>query len=96
MNERRELMIVDTFGTLDEDRWWDKARYDADGTQVELSKEMVRQHYRATGYHDQLMAARKTGRKETEPPIPPLPPEVTQQVTALYVSLYERITGEKW
>ena len=97
MNHRRELMIVDTFGTPDEDRWWDKAKYEADGSQVELSKEMVRQHYRATGYHDKLMAARKAGAtKQTEPPIPALPDDVTKQVTALYVSLYERITGERW
>jgi len=97
MNHRRELMLVDTFGTPDEDRWWDKALYEKDGTQLELSKEMVRQHYRATGYHDELMAARKAGAtKQTEPPIPALPPDVTQQVTGLYVSLFERITGEKW
>lgn len=97
MNHKRELMIVDTFGTLDEDRWWDKARYDADGTQLELSKEMVRQHYRASGYHEKLMAARAAGAtKESEPPIPALPDEVTRQVTALYVDLYERITGQRW
>lgn len=97
MNHRRELMIVDTFGTPDEDRWWDKALYEKDGTQLDLSKEMVRQHYRSTGYHDQLMAARKAGAtKQTEPPIPALPPEVTAQVTRLYVDLFERITGQKW
>jgi phosphoribosylaminoimidazole-succinocarboxamide synthase len=97
MNARRELMIVDTFGTLDEDRWWDKTRYEADGTQLELSKEMVRQHYRSTGYHEKLMAARKAGAtKQSEPPIPALPPEVTAQVTQLYVDLFERITGQRW
>ncbi len=93
MNAHRELMLVDTFGTPDEDRWWDKELADQ-GQQVELSKEMVRQHYRSTGYFDQLMAARKAG--EAEPPIPPLPDEVTKQVTDLYVSLYERITGRGW
>ncbi|HUR69939.1 MAG TPA: phosphoribosylaminoimidazolesuccinocarboxamide synthase [Candidatus Thermoplasmatota archaeon] len=97
MNHRRELMLVDTFGTPDEDRWWDKAAYEKDGSQIDLSKEMVRQHYRSTGYHDQLMAARKAGAtKQTEPPIPALPPHVTADVTKLYVSLYERITGAKW
>jgi phosphoribosylaminoimidazole-succinocarboxamide synthase len=97
MNPHRELMIVDTFGTPDEDRWWDKALYEEKGEMVELSKEMVRQFYRSTGYHEALMAARKAGAtKESEPPIPALPPEVTQQVTDLYVSLYERITGRAW
>ncbi|TFG55707.1 MAG: phosphoribosylaminoimidazolesuccinocarboxamide synthase, partial [Methanomassiliicoccus sp.] len=27
-DEKRQLMIVDTFGTLDEDRWWDAAEYE--------------------------------------------------------------------
>lgn len=97
MNPRRELMLVDTFGTADEDRWWDKALYESKGEMVELSKEMVRQHYRKTGYHDHLMAARKAGAtKDTEPPIPALPREVVAEVTKLYVSLYERITGQNW
>lgn len=97
MNARREIMVVDTFGTLDEDRWWDKALYEKDGAQLELSKEMVRQHYRSTGYHERLMAARRAGAtKETEPPIPALPADVTANVTKLYVDLYERITGQTW
>lgn len=93
MNGQRELMLLDTFGTPDEDRWWDKELYEQ-GQQVELSKEMVRQHYRATGYHENLYAARKAGQEE--PPIPALPDDVTKQVTDLYVSLYERITGRSW
>lgn len=97
MNARRELMVVDTFGTPDEDRWWDKRLLDAEGRQVELSKEMVRRHYRATGYHDQLVAARKAGAtKAAEPPIPALPEHVTREVTQLYVKLYEQITGKRW
>ncbi|HEX2022226.1 MAG TPA: phosphoribosylaminoimidazolesuccinocarboxamide synthase [Candidatus Thermoplasmatota archaeon] len=97
MNAKRELMIVDTFGTPDEDRWWDKKRYEAGGEMVDYSKEFVRQHYRATGYHDKLMAARKAGAtKETEPAIPALPADVTAQVTKLYIDLYERLTGQTW
>ena len=97
MNADRDIMIVDTFGTPDEDRWWDKKLYEADGKQVELSKEFVRQHYRSTGYHDKLMEARKRGAtKADEPPIPPLPDDITRQVTALYVDFYERLTGKKW
>lgn len=94
MNDRRELMVVDTFGTLDEDRWWDKKAYDERGETVELSKEFVRQHYRETGYHEKLYAARKAG--APEPDIPALPDHVTQRVTKLYVDLYERITGKAW
>jgi len=89
---RRELMIVDTFGTADEDRFWDAKEYEQ-GRCVELSKEFVRQYYRGTGYYDALVKARET--KRIEPAIPALPPEVRQQVSELYLNLYERLTGQR-
>jgi len=89
----RRLMIVDTFGTADEDRWWDLAAYEQ-GRQVELSKEFVRQHYRKSGYHAQLYDAREKGR--LEPDIPALPDEVLREVSDLYISLFERLTGGKF
>ena len=49
----RKPVIIDTFGTLDEDRFWDKNDYD-NGQINELSKEMVRQYYRESGYHKKL------------------------------------------
>jgi phosphoribosylaminoimidazole-succinocarboxamide synthase len=87
------LMLVDTFGTADEDRWWDLKMYD-EGKTVELSKEAVRQHYRETGYHDQLMDARRSHLRE--PDIPPLPSGEADKVSQIYISLYERITGGKF
>jgi len=93
MDGERQLMLVDTFGTADEDRFWDLAAYEK-GKQVELSKEFVRQYYRKIGYHKALMDARAAGK--SEPDIPPLPDEVTKQVSDLYVSLFERLTGEKF
>jgi len=92
-DERRELMLVDTFGTADEDRFWDLAAYEK-GQQVELSKELVRQYYRKIGYHERLMAARKAGRPE--PGIPPLPDNVLKEVSDLYISLFERLTGDRF
>ena len=92
-DENRNLMIIDTFGTLDEDRWWDAALYEQ-GKTVELSKELVRQHYRKTGYHAQLMEAREKGL--SEPDIPALPQEVIDEVAKLYGDMYERLTGEKF
>ena len=92
-DDNRNLMIIDTFGTLDEDRWWDAAAYEA-GKIEELSKEMVRQHYRSTGYHAELMEAREKGLPE--PDIPALPQEIIDQVAKLYADMYERITGEKF
>ncbi len=93
MNRERRLMLVDTFGTADEDRFWDFDAYEK-GQQVELSKEFVRQYYRKIGYHQALMDARASGKPE--PDIPPLPADVTKQVSDLYVALFERLTGEKF
>ena len=92
-DKERKLMVVDTFGTLDEDRWWDAEEY-AKGNIVELSKEFVRQYYRETGYHDELYAARDAGKPE--PDIPALPQDIIDRVSKLYVDMYERITGEKF
>ena len=92
-DENRNLMLIDTFGTLDEDRWWDSDEYAA-GNVVELSKEFVRQYYRETGYHAKLMEAREKGLPE--PDIPALPQDIIDRVSRLYVDMYERITGEKF
>ncbi len=92
-DKERRLMVLDTFGTLDEDRWWDAEEY-AKGNVLELSKEFVRQHYRNTGYHSELMEIREKGGEE--PDIPPLPQDIIDRTSNLYVSMYERITGENF
>ncbi len=92
-DEERELMIVDTFGTADEDRWWDWADYTR-GQFVELSKENVRQYYRQLGYYDKLQEARKMGKPE--PKIPALPEAKIREVSELYKDMFERITGESY
>lgn len=93
LDGERRLMLVDTFGTADEDRFWDAAAYER-GEHVELSKEYVRQYYRRIGYHQSLMDARAT--RKPEPDIPPLPSDIVREVSDLYVALFERITGEKF
>ena len=85
------LMVVDTFGTADEDRFWDKDAYDR-GRHVDFSKEFVRQHYRQIGYYDSLLNARET--HAAEPAIPPLPPLLVDEVSRLYTTVFERLTGE--
>ena len=87
----RRLMVIDTFGTPDEDRFWDKKLYEK-GEFVELSKEFVRQHYRATGYYDKLTEARE--QQAPEPDIPALPGKVVAEVAKLYAGIFERVTGE--
>lgn len=85
------VMVVDTFGTADEDRFWDKGAYER-GRQVDFSKEFVRQHYRSTGYYDELQKARAA--HASEPAIPPLPPLLVDEVSRLYTTVYQRLTGE--
>ncbi len=84
------LRVVDTFGTADEDRFWDKDAY-ARGRQVDFSKEFVRQHYRQAGYYELLSRARAS--HAAEPPIPPLPPLLVDEVSRLYTTVFERLTG---
>jgi phosphoribosylaminoimidazole-succinocarboxamide synthase len=89
----RKVVLVDTFGTLDEDRWWDAEKY-AEGEQVELSKEFVRTHYIETGHQAELESARNEDRED--PPIPALPDNIIQQTANLYSSMYERLTSNKF
>ena len=87
----RKPVLVDSFGTLDEDRWWDAEAY-ANGEIVQLSKEFVRGHYIETGHHAELSEARKNG--TDEPPIPALPQHVIDKTATLYVEMFERLTGK--
>jgi len=89
MNDDRELMIIDTFGTADEDRFWEKEEYEKDNF-VQKSKEFVRQYYREIGYHEELMKARDKNKKE--PPIPPLPDDMVENTSELYLNLMSRLT----
>ena len=93
MDNNRNIMLIDTFGTSDEDRWWDEDAY-AEGKCVELSKEAVRQYYRETGYFDDLTDARKNGLPE--PDIPALPDDWVKKVQELYIEMFERLTGESF
>jgi phosphoribosylaminoimidazole-succinocarboxamide synthase len=95
-DDDRKLMLLDTFGTADEDRFWDVEQYDQ-GKLVELSKEAVRQYYRGSGYHEELMKARDSGiSKEDEPAIPALPENEITRIASLYQEMYERLTGNKF
>ena len=90
LGEGRRPVLVDSFGTLDEDRWWDADTY-AGGEIVQLSKEFVREYYLGTGHYEQLYAARQSG--GPEPPIPALPQSLIEQTAALYADMFERLTG---
>lgn len=86
------LMLVDVFGTADEDRFWDMEKYE-EGECIELSKEFVRQIYRRKGYKDSLYRVREKG--YPEPEIPPLSNEDIKKISNIYINLAQRITGGK-
>ncbi len=99
-----EILLIDTFGTPDEDRFWDAEEYKK-GNFVELSKEFVRQYYENLlyacpkcgekfSYRDFLYVQRE--KKLSEPLIPPLSDEMIRKVEDLYAGMYERITGKKF
>ena len=89
----RVPVLVDSFGTLDEDSWWDLPAYQ-NGEVVQLSKEFVRAHYIESGHHKELYDARSSG--VDEPPIPALPQSVIDDTAELYASMFERLTGESF
>ena len=89
----RVPVLVDSFGTLDEDRWWASDDYE-NGNIVSLSKEFVREHYLSTGHYEQLYEAREAGSEE--PPIPALPGKIIDQTADLYAGMFERLTGEEF
>lgn len=93
LDSERVPVLVDTFGTADEDRFWDLEEYNK-GNFVELSKEFVRKYYRDIGYYDKLMEAREKGLQE--PDIPPLPEDMIKKTSSLYKEMFEKITGKKW
>lgn len=91
LGKDRKPVLVDSFGTLDEDRWWDAEAY-ANGEIVQLSKEFVRGHYIETGHHSKLSEARDNGTEE--PAIPALPQSVIDRTASLYAEMFTRLTGQ--
>jgi len=76
----RKVVLVDTFGTLDEDRWWDAEAY-SNGECIELSKEFVRTHYINSGHQAELKIARDSG--AVDPPSPSVPENVSEETASL-------------
>lgn len=93
LGDEGQLMLIDTFGTPDEDRFWDVEEYTS-GKFTELSKEYVRQYYRLLGYHQELTEAREKG--IATPDIPALPDNMVEQTGLLYADLFQRLTGQEF
>ncbi len=90
-NENRELMVVDAVGTPDECRF----AYN----NFSISKEAIRKFYRDSEWHQEVTEAKKTGpgwkdNVKTSPD--PLPADILQAVSELYMLCANKITGRKW
>jgi phosphoribosylaminoimidazole-succinocarboxamide synthase len=88
MDSERNLMIVDVFGTLDEDRFLLNG--------VHLSKQILRDYYLGTNWFNELSKAKKEGKPKSLWPKPPrLPKELLELVSKIYKSTCNEWIGEK-
>ncbi len=91
-DENRKLMVVDAVGTPDECRF----AYN----NFSISKEAIRKHYRDTEWYQEVTKAKKTqgpNWKEKVSCTPdPLPEEILQTVSELYMLCTNKITEREW
>lgn len=80
-----ELVLVDEMHTVDSSRYWEvdsyERRFEAGLEPVGLDKEFLRRWYVEAGY-----------RGEGDPP--PLPRDLAERMSLLYIQAYEQLTGE--
>ncbi len=91
-DENRNLMLLDTVGTLDE------CRFTFNGLPV--SKEILRKHYRGGAWHNEVEDAKKNGGIEWKRLVKsrpnPLSPELKQLASDMYKSACNELTGREW
>ncbi|RLW69453.1 MAG: hypothetical protein B6D68_02015 [spirochete symbiont of Stewartia floridana] len=76
-----ELILIDEVHTPDSSRFWTQESYEGAGRPENCDKEVLREWFVAQGY-----------RGEGTPP--PVTPEKAVQTARMYISLYERLTGQ--
>jgi phosphoribosylaminoimidazole-succinocarboxamide synthase len=94
-DEKRNLMIVDVVGTLDE------CRFTFEG--IHVSKEIARQFYRKTAWYDDLEQAKKEADAKgiqdwktlckSQPP--KLDPQLKKVISEMYMAAANEMTGKK-
>ncbi len=88
LNSKRELMLVDVCGTLDENRFLRNG--------VHLSKQILRDYYKGTPWADAVARAKSAGLDKASWPKPqPLPYELVETTANLYKSVCEAWTGRR-
>ncbi len=84
----RNIILVDVCGTLDENRFL------LDG--VHLSKQVLRDYYKKTGWYRMLEEAKLKGDpKEKWPKPPPADRKLMESVSGMYKAVCEKWTGKK-
>lgn len=85
----RTIIAGDVGCTQDEDRPVPLADLEA-GRIEHYSKEFIRQHYKETGYYDELQAARAVDTPvDDQPPYPPFPASFVKEVSRRYTVVAE-------
>ncbi len=92
-DEEGRLMIVDSFGSVDQDIFWEMEDY-KEGEFIPKHKKILKEYYQEIGYHDELKEARNS--EEKEPPIPSLSDEMIEKISEYYVNIMKRLTDEKY
>lgn len=92
LDGKRQVIFVDVIGTPDE------CRFTWQG--VQISKEVLRKHYRKTTWYERVQEAKKSdpiGWKELVASEPPhLPQELKRLVSEMYMSLCNFMTQREW
>lgn len=91
-DEKRNLILVDALGTLDE------CRFTYEG--IPVSKEIARIYYRKTEWFIELEEAKKIDKinwKSIVKSAPsPLPPDLAESISLIYQAYANEITGREW
>ncbi len=88
LSPKNEIIVVDVFGTPDENRFlWNG---------LHVSKQVCRDYYKTTPWYAELEAAKKANVEKANWPKPePLPSELKAIVSNMYKGICEAWTGEK-
>ncbi|MEO0136984.1 MAG: phosphoribosylaminoimidazolesuccinocarboxamide synthase [candidate division WOR-3 bacterium] len=91
-DEKRNFMLVDAVGTLDE------CRFTFDG--IAVSKEIARIFYRQTEWFKEVEEAKKKDRVNWKSVVksqpPKLPPELFETISQIYQAYTNDLTGRRW
>lgn len=91
-DEKRNIILVDAIGTLDE------CRFTYEG--IPVSKEIARIYYRKTDWFKDVEEAKRIDRLNWKAIVKsspsPLPPELAKSISLIYQAYANEITGREW